>query len=162
MKIWNPTPENPDCAQGDVNMFPIPASIKIDTTDEIRADVRGRLILAEGEVTGHHHAITLFREDGSGSGLGLISQAGANEMLRDTLKAKTGTARLYRDPEAIRELVKLGELTTDRLAIGLLVVEGAPVVLDHDEHESVQIPVGRFYVGGQQEFDAATARRVAD
>lgn len=164
MKIHDWNPDEGDALQGDVCLFRIPDHIKVDTSGEITAK-NGRLILAEGEVTGHHHAIwnrnppTMFREDGSGSG---ISDADTAAMVAKATKAKTGTAKLYRDPKAIDALVRDGMLTTQALAIGVLIVEKKPVVLRHDEHEAILIPPGRYYVGGQQEWDAAQARRVAD
>lgn len=162
MKIHDWNPDEGDALQGDVCLFRMPDHIKIDTSDEITPK-NGRLILAEGEITGHHHAIwdrnppTMFREDGAGSG---VSEADTTAMVAKA--TKTGTAKLYRDPEAVRALVRAGELTTEALAIGILVVERHPVVLRHDEHDAIRIPPGRFYVGGQQEWDAAEARRVAD
>jgi hypothetical protein len=133
---WDPS--EGDALQGDVILFQVPDDFVIDKTNEIKPK-NNNLVLAEGEVTGHHHQIALFREDGS-----------------------SGTAKLYEDRNAVRKLVEKGELTTDRLAIGFLIVEGGPVVLRHDEHDSVRIPPGKFYVGGQEEWDAATARRVKD
>lgn len=159
---WNPA--EGDALQGDVCLFRIPDSIKVDTSDEIAAK-DGRLILAEGEVTGHHHAIwgrnppASFREDGAGSG---VSEGATKAMIAKATKAKTGTAKLYRDPNAIRSLVNAKALTTDALAIGILVVEKHSVVLRHDEHDAIRIPPGRYYVGGQAEFDASEMRRVAD
>ncbi len=136
MKIRNWDPNNGDALQGDVCLFRIPDHITIDTSDEIRPDpTSGRLILASGVLTGHHHAID---------------------------KAKSGTANFYRDPQAVAALVRAGDLTTDRLVIGLLIVEGGPVVLRHDEHDAIRIPPGRYFVGGQMELSAAEARRVAD
>ena len=149
---WNPA--KGDCIQGDVIMFWLPAKFKFSTADEIAAR-DNRLILAEGEVTGHHHAIwvpqpTMFRDD-----------ALARDLMAAHGKA-AATSRLYRDGLAVQALVRAGHLTTDRLAIGFLVVDGGPVVLRHDEHDAIRIPAGRYYVGGQQEFDAAEARRVQD
>ena len=163
MRIHDWNPEEGDALQGDVILFRIPDSINIDTSDEI-APRENRLIIAEGEVTGHHHAIWLrnppvmFRDDGAGSG---ISADKVNAQLNRARK-KIGTAKLYRDEEAVRKLVDRGDLTTDRLAIGILVVEGGPVCLVHDEHDAIRIPPGRYYVGGQQEWTAAEARRIAD
>lgn len=155
---WNG--EN-DCCQGDVLLFRIPDSITINTSNEI-SPINNKLILAEGEVTGHHHAIwfapTMFRvSEGDG---GSIDTAAMIANVKT--KGKVGTARLYRDSKVISDLVRIGELTTDRLAIGILVIEGAPMVLRHDEHDAIRIPIGRFYVGGQMEWDAGEARRVAD
>lgn len=73
MKIHDWSPDKGDALQGDVCLFRIPDHIKIDTSDEISAK-NGRLILAEGEITGHHHAIWMrnppvsFHDDGAGSG----------------------------------------------------------------------------------------------
>lgn len=164
MEIHDWNPDEGDALQGDVCLFRIPDSITVDTSDEITAK-DGRLVLAEGEITGHHHAIwnrnppTMFREDGSGSG---VSESDTAAMLKKATKRKVGTAKLYRDPTAMRALVRAKALTTDTLAIGILVVEKNPVVLSHDEHDAIRIPPGCYYVGGQQEWDAAQARRVAD
>jgi hypothetical protein len=164
MKIHDWNPDEGDALQGDVCLFRIPDSIKIDTSDEITAK-NGRLILAEGEVTGHHHAIwdrnppAMFREDGIGAG---VSEGDTAAMVASATKMSVGTAKLYRDPAAVAELMRNGSLLTDALAIGVLVVAKAPVVLRHDEHDAIRIPPGRYYVGGQQEWDSAQARRVAD
>ena len=149
---WNP--DEGDALQGDVILFRVPDEIKIDTLDEI-APRENKLILAEGEITGHHHAITLERRP-------TITRAETDAMLAKALRKKVGIARLYRDPAAIESLVRGGCLTHGRLAIGFLVVENAPMVLRHDEHDAIRIPPGRYYVGGQQEWDAGEARRVAD
>lgn len=164
MNVFDWNPDDGDALQGDVCLFRIPGHIKLDTSDEITAR-NGRLILAEGEVTGHHHAIwdrnppTMFREDGAGAG---VSESDTAAMVAKATKVKAGTAKLYRDPNAVETLMRSGELLTDTLAIGILVVEKHPVVLRHDEHDAIRIPPGRYYVGGQQEWDAAEARRVAD
>lgn len=165
MKIYDWDPSQGDALQGDVCLFRIPDGIEVSADDEIRPETDGRLIIASGEVTGHHHAIwdrnppASFREDGAGAG---ASEADTAAMVKVATKEKTGTAKLYRDPTAIDALVREGELTTDALAIGVLIVAKHPVVLRHDEHDAIRIPPGRYYVGGQQEWDAAEARRVAD
>lgn len=216
MKIHDWNPDKGDACQGDVLLFRIPDSITLDLSAEIKPN-DNRLVLAEGEVTGHHHAIFLrnapvmFREDGSGGGLSFLKlptpeevfQAaspqlraaytkheqrvrasdvddylrpgpGVASLVRAMVRADeaiqeqtsdrvdVGAAKLYRDPAAIRALVDAKELRDERLAIGVLVVEGAPVALRHDEHDAIRIPPGRYYVGGQQEWDAAEARRVQD
>lgn len=153
MKIVNWNPAKGDALQGDVCLFRLPDAIAVDTSDEV-APRDHKLILAEGEVTGHHHAIwfqpAMFRDDGLARDMALAQSVPA------------ATARLYRDPKAVQQLVACGELTTDRLAIGILVIEGDSMVLRHDEHDAIRIPPGRYYVGGQAEFDAAQMRRVAD
>lgn len=58
--------------QGDVLVVPVAALPK---SAQRAAPEAGRLILARGEATGHHHSIAMsdrvamFREDGSGGGL---------------------------------------------------------------------------------------------
>jgi hypothetical protein len=157
------SPDHGDALQGDIILFRLPEQIRISTEDEI-SPRDNRLVIAEGEVTGHHHAIwlrnppTMFRDDGVGS----ISIADTNAMLAKATSRTAGTARLYRDPAAVQALVQAGELTTDRLAIGFLVVEAGPVRLTHEEHDAILIPPGRYYVGGQEEWSAAQARRVQD
>jgi hypothetical protein len=62
--------------QGDILLVPV--SEAPATAAPVEAE-NGRLILARGEVTGHHHSIAmservaLFREDGSGGGLFLFA-----------------------------------------------------------------------------------------
>lgn len=164
MKPRNWNPKDGDALQGDVILFRLPDEISLSLDDEISA--RGqRLILAEGEITGHHHAIwlrnppTMLREDGAGSG---ASAAEVEALVRKATSKRIATAKLYRDAAAVERLVRLGELQHARTAIGFLVVEGGSVVLRHDEHEAIRIPEGRYFVGGQQEWDAAEARRVQD
>lgn len=166
MKIIDYDPRNGDGLQGDVDYFQIPDHIALSTAEEIPA-LNGRLIIQEGKATGHHHAIELprrrnFRQE----------TAIADPVLhvRDTrlrkafggAKAKAGTARLYRDLAAVQSLVRAGELTRADLAIGILVVEGGPVLLSHHEHDSHRIPPGRYYVGRQVESAGAEERVVLD
>ena len=160
IRDWNP--DDGDAYQGDVCLFRVPDVLAIATGDEISPS-DGRLVLAEGEVTGHHHAIyfspTHFRaNEGEGGGT-----AEALAAITKASKPKaTTTARLYRDPSAVRALVSAGELTTADLAIGFLIVEGGSQALTHDEHDAIRIPAGRYYVGAQREWDASQARRVQD
>lgn len=152
-KLWNPA--KGDACQGDVILFRVPDGITVKTTDEIPARDIG-LVLAEGEATGHYHAIKMVPQPAM-----FHDEALARGLMQATA-APTGTAKLYRDPGAVAALVKAKELTTDRLAIGFLIVEHAPVALSHDEHDTILIPPGTYYVGGQREWDAAAERRVRD
>lgn len=152
---WNPS-EGVAC-QGDVILMRVPDDLVIATRDEISP--RGaRLILAEGEVTGHHHAITLKAFNPQPTQF--HDEALARSL---TTKARVSSAKLYRDTAAVETLVERRLLTTSRLAIGFLIVDGKPVDLSHDEHNAIRIPVGRYYVGGQREDDMEHGeRRVAD
>lgn len=152
IRVWNPS--QGDLTQGDVILFRIPDNVKIDTSNEILAR-DNRLVLAEGEVTGHHHAIwmpqpAMFRDDA-------IARATVAMNAEPAAKIK-----LYRDPAASEALVRAGQLSHARLVVGFLVVEGDTVVLRHEEHDAVKIPPGRYYVGGQVEWDAQQERRVQD
>jgi hypothetical protein len=171
MHIIDWDPAKGDLCQGDVVLFRIPDRLALVVEDEVKPR-DSRLILAEGEVTGHHHAIwspqpAMFRDDGLARELERLpldnaAIAAANEMVAQQAKVKAGTAKLWRAPEMVRQLIQRGELAHGRLAIGFLIVDHAPVVLRHDEHDAVRIPPGRYYVGGQSEWDVAEERRVAD
>jgi hypothetical protein len=147
--------------QGDVSIIPIPKKIKIDCGNEI-APVNGRLILQEGEVTGHHHAITLDRPADAVAPVktakavqGLIADAQAG-------KIAVPTARLYRDPAAVEAMRKAGIITRVDLAVAILVVETGPMCLSHEEHDTIRIPVGQYLIGRQIESAGAEERIVAD
>lgn len=152
-KTWNP--DKGDALQGDVILFRIPDDLKIDTSDEIKPE-DGRLILASGEVTGHHHAIWAKYTQ--------VAHLHDEALARDLMAAQKAdtTAKLYRDPKAVADLVRRGELTTADLAIGFLIIEGAPETITHDEHAGIMTPNVRAYVGAQREQDAAAVRRVMD
>lgn len=156
IRDWDPA--TGDALQGDVVLFRTPETIGFARNQPI--GVRDhQLILAEGEVTGHHHAIRLpqpvmFRDDGLGSAL--------EARFKPEQKQLTGTAALYRDDAAIAALVSARALETADLAIGILAIEGAPMVLRHDEHDAIRIPPGNYYVGRQREQHAGLERMVAD
>jgi len=190
MQIRNFDPAQGQAFQGDIAIVPIPADIVISTADEIKPSA-GRLIIQEGEATGHHHAIELPRQQHFRAASAVAGDP--NLVVRDTRlrkafasarsqhqPAKTGvsalmssdsdalcggqvgTARLYRDPDAVEELRQSGVLTRTDLAVGCLVVEDGPVVLSHDEHDGIRLPVGKYYVGRQVESAGAEERVVQD
>jgi hypothetical protein len=153
IRDWNPAE---GCAfQGDISLVPMPPDIRIERTDEI-GPTDGRLIIQEGELTGHRHSIYLtdkvprFRDDGLARDLAAAAAT------------KIGTARLYRDPAAANEMVQRGILTRADLAVGCLVIEGAPMVISHEKHDGIRIPPGNYLVGRQVESVGAEERRVAD
>ena len=167
MRDYNPS--TGDFPQGDICIFPIPKNIKLSASAIEIAPVNGRLIIQEGELTGHHHAIALPRTRNfrpATQPVGDPTVATRSLRLRKAFGGKksadVGTARLYRDPAAIAALAACGELTRTDLAIGILVVEGGPVMLAHEEHDGIRIPPGSYYVGGQVESAGAEERRVAD
>ena len=100
--------------QGDILLIPVktlPAAVKPVEPEN------SRVVLAHGEVTGHHHSfamsdrIALFREDGSGGGL-FLSVSGDTAPLthqeHHTLHIPAGTHEIRRQreyhPEAIRRV----------------------------------------------------------
>jgi hypothetical protein len=74
----------------------------------------------------------------------------------------SGRAALYRDEGVVIRLLHAGLIVDGSLCIGILVVEDAPVLLRHQEHDPVRIPPGRYYVGRQREFGAGEAYAVSD
>lgn len=167
MRIRNYDPKSGMAFQGDVSIIPIPAGIAISTTDEIKP-IDGRLIIQEGEMTGHHHAITLPREKNfkPTGHAGLATVDTNSPKLRKAFGGKkvaqVGTARLYRDPAVASAMVSRGLLTRADLAVAALVVEGGPVTISHEEHDGIRVPPGNYLVGRQIESAGAEERVVAD
>ena len=153
-KIYDYDPVAGDLCQGDVLLFRLPDGY-IPSTGQPIAPEGGKLILARGEMTGHHHAIWFnppqFRDD-----------AMARALETPAKSVETAIATLYRDDALTQRLVAGGHLVTAELAIGYLVVKGEASVLRHQEHDAIRIPAGAYYVGRQQEFHAGESRMVAD
>lgn len=145
-------PKNGMAFQGDVSIIPIPADIPINRLDEI-APIKGRLILQEGEISGHHHAIDV-----------LARSAAIGGLIDDALKHKIPlpSARLFRDETAVAKMVERGVLTRSDLVIGVLVIEIGPMCLRHEEHTAIRIPPGNYFIGRQVESAEAEERRVID
>ena len=159
---WNP--KDGPAFQGDIAIVAIPASIAVEPLNEIMP-IDNRLIIQEGEQSGHHHAINLvrsrqFRQDR------VIGDPVLQ--VRDTrLKKAFGgkarpTAHLYRDTKAIEAMRACGILTRTDLAIGCLVIEGGSVVISHEEHDGIRVPPGSYYLGRQVESAGAEERIVTD
>lgn len=167
MKIHDYDPSKGQAFQGDVSIIPIPAGISISTHDEI-APVDGRLILQEGEVSGHHHAIALrqrnFQQQPRETGDPML--ATRDPKLRKALggmaSQRAGSARIYRDPSVANEMVRRGIMTRADLAIGCLVIEGAPMAVTHEEHDGISLPPGNYLIGRQVESAGAEERAVFD
>jgi hypothetical protein len=137
--------------QGDVLIWPLPDEYVPSVSNPIKAR-DGRIILLEGEATGHHHSIgirlprpTMFRDESSGHA-----------------DVSVGVASLYTDERLLDKIVQDGYLTTTSLCVGFLVVEGGPVRVEHQEHDTIQLPPGAYYVGRQQESMAGRMTYVQD
>lgn len=164
--------------QGDINFVPMKAfrsnrgaNISINREKPLRQHSK-RLLIQEGEITGHHHGVwfmpqpTKFREDGAGSG----GAAVADEMLKKTLAAKV-TATLYRDDKLTMRLTNRGLLRSGAPVIGYLVCD-ADVTIKHasedgkptGEHAPVKLSKGEYLVLGKRELDMyeKVQRRVVD
>jgi hypothetical protein len=120
---WDP--DKGDLCQGDVLLFRPPETFTLGTSDRIRP-CGGKLTLAKGELTGHHHAIwfnpPMFRD---------------NDLARPMeAQCQSAPAALYRDSDLVSCLVEHGLLTDASLCVGFLVVE-TPVQLRHQEHDAV-------------------------
>jgi len=166
IRDWNP--DDGDLCQGDVLLFRLPDGFAPLKTQPVPPR-NGKLILAEGELTGHHHAIwfnpPMFRDDALARAMEAAPEpAPAGKVTRclSNRGQQPVQAALYRDDDLARRLVNDGHLTTADLTIGFLVAEGTSVVLRHQEHDPVRIPPGTYYVGGQQEFHGGRKRRVFD
>jgi hypothetical protein len=164
MPVRDYDPRQGQAFQGDVAIIPVPNDIVIATNQEI-ALVDGRLIIQEGEHSGHHHAIRLFdrvahfRDDGLARGPVRSVPAKRTASRR---AAPKGTAHLYRDATTAEVMVARGLLTRADLAIGCLVVTGGPVVISHEEHDGIRVPPGSYLVGRQVEGTGIDERMVID
>lgn len=158
MNIRDYDPSEGQAFQGDVSIIPIPNSINVDRSDEIAAS-GSRLLLAEGEATGHHHAIDLFdhpRLDAPNRAVErLIVDANAGNF-------PLPSAKLFRDAEVVEAMLVKGVITRTDLIIAVLVIETGPMVLSHDEHDDIRIPPGAYLVGRQVESAGAEERAVQD
>lgn len=169
MQIRDYDPTLGQAFQGDVAIIPIPAGITIALTDEIKP-VDGRLIIQEGEVSGHHHAVQLplarnFRPDTATAGDPIMATTRSPKLRRafgGRRAADIGSARMFRDPSVASQMLRRGLLTRTDLAIGCLVVEGGPVVVSHEEHDGIRLPAGNYLIGRQVESVGAEERVVAD
>jgi hypothetical protein len=144
--------------QGDVAIVPVPAGIVVSRDEEVPA-VHGRLILQEGEVTGHHHAIALMERPPAEQHFAAI-----DNLMEDALanRIPVPTARMFKDGSAAQAMVAKGLMTRADLCVGFLVVEHGPMTVTHPEHDGIRLPEGVFYIGRQVESAGAEERRVAD
>jgi hypothetical protein len=104
--------------QGDVLLTRIEA-LPADATPAAPGTVPGRVVLAYGEATGHHHSLALADD--------------RIALFRDT----TGGAYL-------------------------VVADGPPVALEHQEHSTITLPAGVYRMPTQVEYSPAELVRVAD
>jgi hypothetical protein len=162
--------------QGDVLLVEVDPDTIYSLGGKLKAGLKkadeenGRVVLAHGEVTGHHHAfrvgsnVVMFREDGSGSGLfsnaaGSGTSAAPRHGFESIPRANDGTL-----VPGQRRFVDIGSVNVDLLPPnGKLVEDPAPVAfLDHDEHETHEITKGVFEVIIQREYVAPQRNRFVE
>lgn len=167
MNIRDYDPALGQAFQGDVAIIPIPADIAIATIEEIEP-VEGRLILQEGEVSGHHHAVDLRQRNFQslarepGDPLLATRDPKLKKALGGMTKQVNGTARMYRDASVANEMLRRGLLTRTDLVVACLVIEGGPMAVTHEEHDGIRLPAGRYLIGRQVESAGAEERVVRD
>jgi hypothetical protein len=152
--------------QGDVVICRIPDGVSINKTSVVDPQ-NGRLILLEGENTGHHHSIAVMERPDAF--FKTTEPAKSNKYVEDMLSkassVKAATVTLYRDVAVATEMVKKKILTRTDLMIGAMVIEGGGdvgVVLTHQEHAPIRLTEGCYYVGRQVESAGAEERAVRD
>ena len=144
--------------QGDVMIAPIPALLGIaldESAREIPLSKAGMLILAEGEVTGHHHAFrpVYFRDDGL-----------ARELVTEAPAIAVTLPKLYKHPAGLETLVEKRVVRDDARAlfVGFLDVPVGAPPLTHEEHSPITLEPGLYFVMRKREWTAKDQQIVAD
>ena len=170
-EIRNFDPAEGMARQGDVLLIQIPGSIPLDKGATAIDPVGGRLILLEGEVTGHHHAVHLNDNGGADvmersadveAAKPRKASKAVENLLSGAVNPTKGTAKLFKDSTVAQKLVDAKILTRADLYVATLLVEGNTMLLKHDEHAAIRIPPGSYYVGRQVESAGAEERMVRD
>lgn len=155
--------------QGDVLILRLPEHYTVSDENEISPS-QGKLVLLEGEMTGHHHAIDVMNCTLSTSSKEkTIKPKKTNKIVEDLLyKAGNVTevvTKLFRDENVVKKLVEDKILTRSDLYVGTLVVQGGGdvgVLLKHQEHAPIRLTQGNYYIGRQIENAGAEERYVRD
>lgn len=159
--------QGPDACQGDLCITRLePRHAGLLRRDQpIKSPIEGAVILLEGELTGHNHAIyalrngpAMFRDDGLARDLtvGTVLESVPLDV------PSAGAATLFRDDALMARLVSDDVFTRSDLCVGFLSVDGGLVVVKHPEHDGICLPEGVFYVGKQIESAGAEERAVRD
>ncbi len=161
MRVVDFDPAKGQAFQGDVAIVAVPADLAagLNRSDPVPAE-GGRLILLEGELTGHHHAVDVLERPAQkpkpvrAADPGLVTAMG--------LRHEKGAPALFRDTALADRLVRANILARADLCVAFLTVEGGFVTVSHPEHDGIRLPEGCFYVGRQIESAGEDERRVAD
>jgi hypothetical protein len=145
--------------QGDILLVPVK-----DLPDGLKEVPRqnGRIVLAEGEVTGHFHAIEAEEvtfhakslEEVEGRFLVIEAEAITAEAVYEQRKTgRTITPEPYYDEEIGATVTPDAYEETERIKVGEREVPG--VTLDHPEHDTVVLAPGNYEVRRQREYSEA-------
>lgn len=160
--------------QGDINFIPLEAFGKtakdVSTATPLRPHKR-RLLIQEGEVTGHHHGVWYDDVmDRAAPETEPVEDLSSAKGVVDNLMAKLtagelAPARLYEDVA----LVKALRLDAGAPVVGFLICD-EQVTIRHaseagvatGEHAPIKLPSGGYLVTGKREWSAGDERRVQD
>ena len=138
--------------QGDVILIPV-ATVPADAQPVQPA---GRLVLAEGETSGHEHVIAAPQPHAwsqAPDGRWLPGQLGRFDTARPAGVALLERPARTGDPDRFLEVLTEG---------GVMLPVVRPDGADAGRHAPVHIPAGAWQVRVQRRFDAGSVRRVAD
>jgi hypothetical protein len=159
--------------QGDIGFIPLEAFGK--TANDVKRDNRlrphaKRLLIQEGEITGHHHGVWYDAEVMDRPAVEAPEDLSSAKAVVDGLMSKLtagdfAPAKLYQD-DALVKVLRLDERAP---IIGFLVCDenvtvkhasesGAPT----HEHSDIKLPKGGYLVTGKREWTAGDERRVQD
>lgn len=147
--------------QGDVLIFRLPKSITVSEVNEM-SPTNGRLIVLEGEMTGHHHAIDVMDRP---THIPMKPSKTVEDIFFKAQNVTGAVVKMYNDRGVVDQLVAQKILNRSDLFIGVLSIKNGGDVgclLKHDEHDAIRLTEGCYYVGRQIESAGAEERVVRD
>jgi hypothetical protein len=151
--------------QGDIWMMKLPDNyVQSNEMEHEIGLINGKLILQEGEMTGHHHHIDVMERPATKS----FNESWWEEFDDPTLRDIFGqerpafSAKLFAASKVANKLVSDQKLMRPDLTTGLLIIENGPAKVQHQEHDFIGLMPGKYVVGRQLESVAGEERRVAD
>lgn len=157
--------KNTQAYQGDIGFVPLEHLGK--TAADVKRDKRmrmhdTRLLIQEGELTGHHHGVWFMPQP-----VRLRDDAVAYSLAEAS--PVIVTAQLFQDDGLTAELIRSGKLQEGAPVIGYLIAD-ADVTIKHanadgkptGEHGDISRKSGGYVVLGKREWTAGDAQRVQD
>lgn len=153
-------PANKGYRQGDIRLVPV-AKLPEDLTEVPRQN--GRLVLAEGEATGHLHVIdapeaTFLAADlAEIEGRFLVVEA---ETEHEVPVFETKIVGRYTEADLVpgSDEIQIDDPIIEMVQIGARTIKGA--ALTHPEHDTVVLEPGNYEVRRQREYNQAGGIRV--